>query len=258
MKMKKLCQRLIICFVLVFFNFSLLAENISDISSIIKSAEEAYKQKNYSKSIELYQKILNQHYESFEIYYNLGNAYFKNNQLGKAILYYEKAKRLNPSDPDLKHNLSIAYNKTIDKIDTKENFFIEITKNNFLNQFNLNVLAYVNIVLAFLTLFVFILFLYHTLYRKLYATLLILLVFANLALYILAYSSQKSQQTSHFAVIIEKQVKVSNEPIPNAVIKFNLHEGTKVKLLQKVDNFYLIRLENGAEGWMDEKSIEII
>ncbi|GIV26774.1 MAG: hypothetical protein KatS3mg027_0588 [Bacteroidia bacterium] len=198
MKAKNFCQYLIACIISVFINFSLFAENTNEVASIIKSAEEAYKQKNYSKTIELYQRVINQNYESFELYYNLGNAYFKNNQLGKAILYYEKAKKLNPSDPDLKHNLSIAYNKTIDKIDTKDNFFIEITKNNFLNQLNTNLLAYVTIVIAFLTLLLFVLFLYHTAYRKLYISLVVVLVVTNVILYFIGYSSKKNAANKSF------------------------------------------------------------
>lgn len=71
-------------------------------------------------------------------------------------------------------------------------------------------------------------------------------------------SAQNIHVENNFAIVTQKEVRVSNEPIPNAVSKFTLHEGTKVKILQKVDTFYLIRLENGIEGWINENSIEVI
>lgn len=241
--------------VLIFFSISIFANQPDD---ILKQAEQAYKQKNYTQAIELYNSLIHQNYYSAELYYNLGNAYYKNNQLGKAILFYEKAKKLNPSDNDINHNLKIAYSKTIDKIETKDNFFIEITKNNFLNQLNANALAYTSIVLSFLALITFALFLYFKPFKKL--NLILTLVFSILAfvVYIIGYAAKSSHQEQDFGIITQKEIKVSNEPLPNSVAKFKLHEGTKVKVLQKTDNFYLIRLENGIEGWVNDTSVELI
>ena len=238
----------------------LLASSLDDsqINNALKQAEDAYKQKNYSKAIELYQTLINSNYESFELYYNLGNAYFKNNQLGKAILCYEKAKKIKPNDPDLNHNLTIALNKTIDKISTKDNFFIEVTKNNFLNQVDTSFIAYLNIVLAVLSLLVFIGLLYNLKYRKPFLIVLIILVITNGILYSIGNASEKSRHSNDFAIVTQREVKVQNEPLQNAITKFSLHEGTKVKILQKVDNFLLIRLNNGVEGWIDEKAVEVI
>ena len=247
--------------VLIFFITKILfASDLDDkqINNALKQAEAAYKQKNYGKAIELYQALVNNNYESFELFYNLGNAYFKNNQLGKAILYYEKAKKIKPNDPDLNHNLTLALNKTIDKISTKDNFFIEVTKNNFLNQINTHFIAYMNIILAVLSLLVFVGLLYNLKYRKPFLIILIVLILANSILYSIGNASEKSRLSNDFAVVTQREVKVQNEPLPNAITKFSLHEGTKVKILQKVDNFLLIRLDNGVEGWIDEKAVEVI
>lgn len=248
----------LVCLFFLWPGAKIYASPADDISKLLKEAEQYYKQKNYSKSIECYQKVLQQHYEGFEIYYNLGNAYFKNNQLGKAILYYEKAKKFNASDADLSHNLQLAYSRTLDKIDTKDNFFIEITKNNFLNTLNTQVVAYVNILLSALALATFVLFLYYASYRKISLLLTVLFTISNIFLYGMAYAAEKNKHTSTFAIVTNREIKVQNEPLPNAVTKFVLHEGTKVKVLQKVDNFILVRLENGAEGWAEERSVERI
>ena len=253
-------ERLYLLACIFFFGSSIKIGALPDanIHQILKEAEQYYKQKNYSKAIECYQKVLQQHYESFELYYNLGNAYFRNNQLGKAILYYEKAKRLNASDADLNHNLQLAYSLTIDKIDTKDNFFIEITKNNFLNTLNTQLMAYFNILLSVLALVAFVLFLYNTSYRKISLLLSVLFTVSNLLLYGIAYIAEKNKHTSTFAIVTKREINMQNEPLPNAVTKFILHEGTKVKVLQKVDNFILVRLENGVEGWTEESAVERI
>lgn len=233
------------------------AETI-DVADIVKKAEAAYKQKNYAQSIELYNQLVRENYYSPELYYNLGNAYFKNNQLGKAILYYEKAKKLNPSDNDIQHNLKLAYSKTIDKIETRDNFFVEITKNNFLNRLNTDTLAYASIVCSVCAAVFFGLFLFSSTHKKTYIALTGMFVFTSLFSYGIGIFAQSNQQTNDFAVVTAKESKVTNEPLPNAVIKFKLHEGTKVKVLQKVDNFVLVRLDNGTEGWVEETSIEVI
>ncbi|GAB4209891.1 MAG: tetratricopeptide repeat protein [Bacteroidia bacterium] len=237
--------------------FFLYAENI-DVADILKKAEAAYKKKNYTESIQLYHRLVDENYYSPELYYNLGNAYFKNNQLGKAILYYEKAKKLNPSDKDLEHNLKLAYSKTIDKIETRDNFFVEITKNNFLSRLNTDTLAYTSIMLSALAAVFFGLFLSSSAHRKTYISLTIILIFTSLLSYGLGILAQSNQETNDFAIVTAKESKVTNEPLPNAITKFKLHEGTKVKVLQKVDEFVLIRLDNGTEGWVEEKSIEVI
>ncbi|RME16375.1 MAG: tetratricopeptide repeat protein, partial [Bacteroidetes bacterium] len=215
-------------------------------------------QKNYSESIQLYYQLIQDKYYSAELYYNLGNAYYKNNQLGKAILYYEKAKKLNPSDNDIQHNLKLAYSKTIDKIETKDNFFVEITKNNFLNRLNTNILAYVSIALSVFAAVFFGLFLFFSTHKKTYIILTIIFILTSLIAYGVGLLAQSHQQANDFAIVTAKESKVTNEPLPDAITKFKLHEGTKVKVLQKVDNFILVRLDNGTEGWVEENNIEII
>ena len=225
---------------------------------ILKKAEDHYKSKNYTSAIQEYNSIINKGYYSYQLYYNLGNAYFKNNEIGKSILYYEKAKNLNASDADINYNLSLAYAKTIDKIDTKDNFFIELTHTGFLNTINPNSFAYLSIIFSIIFTLIVTLLLYVSKYRKLLIAIAGVSLTAIITTYIIGSSALKSQASSDFAVVTVKQTKVSNEPIQNAVTKFNLHEGTKVKVLQTVENFTLIKLDNGVEGWVDANAIELI
>lgn len=250
-------HKILVLLIGVLFYTTIFSTN-TKIELLLKQAEQAYKQKKYTESIQLYQEVIHQNYYSAELYYNLANAYFKNNQLGKAILYYEKARKINPSDEDISHNLKIAYSRTIDKIETKDNFFIEITRNNILNRLNTNTIAYISSVLSVLTAIFFALFLFFNKYKKVNLIFSVVTLFLTAILYIVGYAAQKSNQRDNFAIVTAKEVKATNEPLPDAIARFKLHEGTKVKILQKVDDFLLIRLENGIEAWIDEKTVERI
>lgn len=102
----------------ILFSFGLLAGN----ETLLK-AEKAYDTKEYNTAIDLYEQLLKEGFTSFQLYYNLGNSYYKNGELGRAIYAYEIARKLEPDEEDVKINLSIANAKTFDKIETKENFF---------------------------------------------------------------------------------------------------------------------------------------
>src|SRR5690606_11741 len=99
---------------------------------LLRKAERSYDEKKYRLAIENYEKLIEQGYASYQLYYNLGNAYYRNNELGRAIYNYELARKLEPNDEDVRINLSIAASKTIDKIESKENFFISAVKTNIL------------------------------------------------------------------------------------------------------------------------------
>ena len=125
----------------IFIFLFLLYTSISLAQSTVESASEAYRTEDYKKSIQLYEQVVAQQIsegkESAEIYYNLGNAYFRNGETAKAILNYERALLLNPGDSDIRHNLRFARTRIEDKIDTSDSFFLTNWVNGFKNLFNL-------------------------------------------------------------------------------------------------------------------------
>ena len=132
--------KLILIFI---FSFKIFA-NSQDLSQL-KKANELYKLEKYENAIEVYNEIIKSNNNNPELFYNLGNCYFRLDEIGKSILYYEKALKLNPSDEDIKFNLKIANLKTIDKFNTKEQLEIVTFYENFISIFHSNTWLYFSV-----------------------------------------------------------------------------------------------------------------
>jgi tetratricopeptide (TPR) repeat protein len=221
-------------------------------NDLLKKAETAYEKREYKKAIESYEQLLKEGYTSYQLYYNLGNAYYRNRQLGKAIYNYERAKKLNHTDEDVKNNLNLAYTKTIDKIEVKENFFISAVKTNVLSSFTTTTWAWMTIGASVL----FFLFLYlviageSVVVKRLSFFASVVLLIAFFIVYFLGNSAKKAKEENSFAIITSTETKVFTEPTSTSTSKFGLHEGTRVRIVELNADWILIKLENGNEGWL--------
>ena len=226
----------------------------------LKDAEKAYDSKNFKISIQHYQKLINEGYKSYQLYFNLGNSYYRNNELGKAIYYYELASKSNPADDDIKINLAIATSKTIDKVNSKENFFITAIKTNILSSFSTftwSVFTISFISLASILFFIFINSNNILIKRISFIGTCFCFILFTLS-YFLGYTSLKSKSENKFAIITSKEIKILNEPTISGISKFNLHEGTKIRIVENKGEWILIKLDNGNEGWIKTTDVGII
>jgi tetratricopeptide (TPR) repeat protein len=218
----------------------------------VTDAEKAYASKHYKEAITCYNSILEQGFVSYKLYYNLGNSYYKNNEIGKAIYNYELANKLKPNNEDIKTNLRIANEKTIDDIESKENFFLSALKSGLVNSLSTTGWAWLSI----LTLVGCLGFAFMYLIGKqiafkrigFFMSALSLLSFAISM--VLGFTAFNAKQQIKFAVITAKETKIQTEPDRSSPSKFNLHEGTKVRVLETNAEWTNIRLENGNEGWV--------
>lgn len=229
-------------------------------NDFLKKAEKAYDSKNYKESISTYEKLVTDGFKSYQLYFNLGNAYYRDKQLGKAIYNYELARKLNPNDEDVRINLGIAAAKTIDKIDSKENFFISAVKSNVLSFFDTNGWAWLNILCAMaLCVFIYLLITARSVaVKRLSFVFALLLLTGSLLTYFLGYSALKSKYDNKFAIITARETKIMNEPTLSATSKFSLHEGTKIRVVENNGDWVLIKLDNGNEGWVKMVDLGII
>jgi tetratricopeptide (TPR) repeat protein len=234
------------------FAFVFCLVMIAKPNELLKKAETAYDAKEYKKAIETYEELVKQGYSSDKLFYNLGNSYYRNNQLGKAIFNYERARKINPNDQDIRNNLNIAYAKTIDKIESKENFFVGVVKTNVLTTFSTTAWAWLSVVcffILFIGVYIFIANDSVGIKRTFFFVSLVALI-GFFIVYSLGYSAKKARETNDFAVITAPETKVFIEPTAASASKFGLHEGTKVRIIDLNGDWILIKLENGNEGWI--------
>ncbi|MDO5663644.1 MAG: tetratricopeptide repeat protein [Bacteroidia bacterium] len=242
----------------------LFCTTLSFAQSTVGSASEAYRSEDYKKSIQLYEQVVAQQIsegkESAEIYYNLGNAYFRNGETAKAILNYERALLLNPGDSDIRHNLRFARTRIEDKIDTSDSFFLTNWINGLKNLFSSNTWASIAIAffIAFLVCIATFLFVRRMWIKKttFYAAIVIFvfLIIANM----FAFSQKNSRINRNTGIIMAASTSIMTSPDANSQELFRLHEGTKVKLNKTDGNWIEIEIANGSVGWTSKENVEII
>ena len=235
------------------------AESYPD--SLWKAGVEAYSAGDWNQAAADWNDVAATGLRSKELYFNLGNAYYKGGEIAKAILFYERALRLDPSDADIRYNLEFARNMTQDRIDEVPEFILKtwIRKVNYL--LPSNAWAWLSLLLLALGLVLGLLFLLGPSVRARRTG-----FFTGIAALLLALAawgfarSQKAAAERHDTAIVMRPVtSVTSSPSgETAKSLFILHEGTKVKVLDTVSGFTDIELADGRRGWIASGDIEII
>lgn len=247
----------------VFFTFLLgfsLFNFAQTPDDIFKLANEFYQKGAYENALNAYHQIENQQIESADLYYNLGNTYYKLNQVAPAIYYFEKALKLEPTNADFKNNLTIAKRMTIDKIDIIPKTFLQKLDENYIRKFSFETWALVAIMssILFVLLFLSYYFAYHSGLKRLYFILSIFSVIAILLSYTFAYTGFDYEKNHQPAIIFSQTVSIKNAPTINSTDVFELHEGTKVVILEQVDNWLKIKLADGKIGWIAKTDLKAL
>jgi tetratricopeptide (TPR) repeat protein len=240
---------------IMLFSFSLQAQH-----DLISRGDSAYSKELYTEAISSYERVLEQGYESAELYYNLGNAYFNINRLPEAILNYERAKLLDPGDEDIEFNLSIANSMIPDKIETVPEIFYVRWWKSLRNSIDLHTWTIISL-LAFsvLVLCIGLFFLSRiALLRKLSFWAGLLFVFINIAAFSMAYTRYEIESRQLEAIVFDPTITVKSSPSEAGKDLFVIHEGTKVYILDEINDWCNIRIANGSEGWLPEESLERI
>jgi len=228
--------------------------------SLLSIANQQYDEGIYHESIQNYNLIIEDNVESSQLYYNLGNAFYKMDDLASAILYYEKAKKINPNDEDINYNLGIANSRIVDNIDSVPQIIFKRWWNQFYNMFSVNLWAKVAIGLFILTLvFAAIYLLARTRFiKKLFFSLGILFLLFSISSYFVSYQKYYYTNTHKEAILFAPTITVKSSPNRNSVDLFVIHEGSKVYILDQVGEWIEIRIANGSVGWLPISAIKYI
>ncbi len=242
-------------FVLIFL---LVSMSIS-VSAVTKeNADMEYAKGNYQQAIKDYQELLKDGV-SAEIYYNLGNAYFRTDNLTQAIIAYERAHMLSPGDADIIYNLEFARSKTIDKIPVNSEMFYVTGYRSLVSMMSLDSWAMTGVISIIIALVLVLVYLFSTsiIWRKIgfFAGIFFFVVFLLSNLF--AFQQKQAMDSKKGAIIISPTVSVKSTPSKTSTDAFVIHEGTRVNITDKtMKQWRSIQLGDGRKGWVLASQLE--
>jgi tetratricopeptide (TPR) repeat protein len=221
---------------------------------IFLSANQAYDNKDFTAATQGYQTLLDRGFTTASVYYNLGNAQFRQGNLGQAILNYRKALKLDPGDKDTRANLEFARLYQSDEIVAPPSFFLTTFWKNVRRRAGLNGLAWFSALFWWLSLSCLtVLFVFN--HRDRFARLAVGVSLALFLFFGLSLLSRANQERREFAVVLTQPAEVRSGPGEDYTVLFNLHQGLECELQEQRGEWYLIILENGSKGWIPLNSV---
>ncbi|RPG74205.1 MAG: tetratricopeptide repeat protein [Euryarchaeota archaeon TMED85] len=260
---KKYFNSIIIILLMTFSNICNSQEeyNSSILIDKFTEANNFYNNSKYEKSIEIYLEILDSGHHSAELYYNLGNSFYKLNNIANSILYYEKSIKLNTKDKDAINNLKMVNNGIIDDIIKMPEPFINNQLDNISNNFSYSSWGSISIIFSFLFLLIFVIYFFSKdtiVKRASFIFLFILFILIGITLKI-SFNAYEKNYLEKYAIIFSKKIEIKADPNERSENLLTLHMGTKVKIIDTFnDKWVKIKLVNGQEGWVNNNEIKII
>lgn len=225
--------------------------------SMIQQGNKAYTENEFEKAISIYEQVVKSGYSASELYYNLGNAYYRNMDYKSAILNYERALLLAPDDEDILTNLDFSRNHIQDRIEEIPKFFLIKWIDLFVNIFSLKTWSIIGIIgfILFLTLVILFLFSRTVAIRKLAFVLSIFILFFSALSFYSGLVQNKKITKNNEAIVFTSSVRVKSAPTTSGTDLFIIHEGLKVKVLDSTEGWKEIQLSDGKIGWLPKEAV---
>ena len=249
MKKKGRCPYLLIFFTVVSILISCLGSAFGQEAAVnapgalFYQANIYYQEGKYDAAIKGYEKIIIQGLESGNLYYNLGNCYFKKGELGLAVLSYERARGLVPNDSDLKSN----YDYVLHRLN------LEPQTSGLFQAMTINSLTMLLFVVYIVLVILFILNLFLSGFKRFSGgfiwVLLVLFILSSFAF------NRKISYWNKGAIVIMKEVDVKFEPLESATTYFKLSEGSRVEIVEQIEGWYKIKRFDNKLGWADKSAL---
>jgi tetratricopeptide (TPR) repeat protein len=245
---------------LLFFVLVIALKLSASENDVFKIGNDAYLKNNFETAISSYKQLEKEGYQSSELYFNLGNAYYKTDSIANAILYYERAKKLAPMDEDVLVNLKLANLKTIDKTEAKEQLIFKSWWINFVSSKSADAWGVLTLVFLFISFAFLIVFrlAVSSFSKQLFFTAFSVSFIAAGCFFFLAKTNDTMQKEAGQAILFNSSATIKSAPTESAKDLFIIHEGAKVNIIEKDNNWFRIRLDNGNEGWLPENAVRLI
>jgi tetratricopeptide (TPR) repeat protein len=244
-----------------FFSLFLISFGFAQESTLqFEQANQSYRNGDYQTAIQMFEQVIKNGYSSPALYYNLGNSYFKIQNVPAAILNFERAKRIDPNDDDINYNLRLANLRVIDKIEPIPRLFFISWWQSFINLFSSEGWAIAGIIGLWLaaisaaSIFV----LRRSVLQRTAFLISIFVFLISILAFVGMYQRIHYEQNESTGIIFSATVSVKSAPDSQSTDLFVLHEGVKVEFLDAVGEWKKIRLADGKVGWLSSKDIQTI
>ncbi len=245
---------------LIVFSTICMTGASANIDSLFQVANEHYQEGAYEGALESYREIINDGFESPELYHNMGNAAYRSNNIGYAILYYEKALKLNPRYEDARHNLEFVSQYRIDTFKEVPRLFIWNWISALVRLFSertWSIIAFVSFLIFILSILLY-LFSRHLSLKKTGFALALTGIIIWMVTFAAARAGSSSITKPDSGIILSPSVTVRSSPSESGTELFILHEGSRVGINEHVSGWQNIRVVDGREGWIRMEDFETI
>ena len=241
-------------FLILLINYSFSQNSDFDEANLL------YNEGEYMDAIEIYSGIIDDGLHSADLYFNIGNSYYKINDTPNSIFYYEKALLLDPDNKSVKNNLAYAQNMLIDKIETLPKNQITVLFDSIISVFSYEYWQFFTIFFQWLFTIFFILFIFSktSVFKRKYFTYSSTSLIIFIVTLIISINSKNNYLKTDPAILFDKEVSFRSEPNLRSEEIFKLHEGLKINIIETINDWTLIELSNGSEGWIPTVSFRKI
>jgi tetratricopeptide (TPR) repeat protein len=247
-------------YLLLFLALPVFSHGSDATTALFQKGNQQYAKGQYQQAVQSYQQILNDGYQSATIYFNLGNAYYKIDDIPSAVLYFEKAHKLNPGDEDINFNIKLANSKTTDKVIQLPEFFVTSWWHSFILCFSANTLAALSVLLLIAGFGLLALYIFSNsvgIKKSSFYGGIVLICFGVISIFI-ANRQVNYFNHHHQAIVFSSTVTAKSSPDAAGKPMFVVHEGTKVNVMETNATWIEIELPNGSAGWVTSTDVKEI
>lgn len=245
---------------IAFLMITVLLNGAASRDSLYNAAGTAYSEGNFEAALAMYGQIHAQGYEAPDLYYNMGNAAFRSNKLGYAVLYYNKALKLDPAHEEAQKNLAYVSRYKEDQLEQVPELFIKTWVRSMVGLFSVQTWSYLAIILFgifLVALLIYIFALRLSIKKAGFFTGLIVLVLFVISFFAALDRNHEIVAPDH-AVVVAPSVVVKSSPSISGTDLFVLHEGTEINVTDHVGDWSEVRISDGRIGWVPADVFEII